>query len=171
MKFCFSPVASDDAKILILGSMPGERSLEMQQYYAYPQNAFWYIMERLLALPPGLSYPKKIAQLKQNRIALWDVLMGCRRDGSLDSSIENDSIVINDFEAFFQQYTGIKCIFFNGAKAEQEYRRRVLPQLSDRYRHLNAYRLPSTSPAMATLNREQKLAAWSVINERLLATG
>ena len=167
MKFCFSPVASDDAKILILGSMPGERSLEMQQYYAHPQNAFWYIVGQLLMLPSGLSYPQRIEQLKHQGIALWDVLMGCRREGSLDSSIENDSIVVNDFEAFYQQHPEIKSVYFNGAKAEQEYRRRVMPQLAERFRQLNTHRLPSTSPAMATLNRDQKLAAWTVILDQL----
>lgn len=163
----FPPVFADNARILILGSMPGRASLQAGQYYAHPHNAFWPIVETLLGISSPLSYSHRIGLLTRERIALWDVLRTCVRNGSLDSSIMPSSIIANNFSSFFEAAPGIQAIFFNGLTAEREYTRRVIPTLPDRYAALPSYRLPSTSPAMAGLTRPQKLERWRLISEIL----
>ncbi len=161
----FPPIAQKDARVLILGSMPGVRSLEMQQYYAHPQNGFWYIMTSLLGAEGTENYKVRIALLQQHKIALWDVLKHCVRVGSLDSAIEKDSMVVNDFAGFFAEHPDIGHVFFNGKKAEQEYRRRVLPFLPEVYQDIQYKGLPSTSPTMASLSKEDKLKIWSCVTQ------
>ena len=107
-------VAQADAQVLILGSMPGKLSLEQQQYYAHPRNAFWKIIAKLFGFNPDISYADKLLALQQHKLALWDVIQCCERQGSLDSNISNASIINNDFILFFQQHPQIKHIFFNG---------------------------------------------------------
>jgi hypoxanthine-DNA glycosylase len=159
----FPPVADSKAVILILGSMPSIKSLQAKQYYAHPRNSFWFIMSALFADNQELDYEQKKALLLNNRIALWDVLKTCKRKGSLDSSITNSTIEVNDFNTFFAEHKSIKAVYFNGARAEQEYRKHVIPVLSEKFSALSYKRLPSTSPAMASLSREQKLQQWRVI--------
>lgn len=159
----FLPIESSDAKILILGSMPSEASLNSNQYYAHPRNSFWYIIESLFAKEHDLSYQHRKELLVKNKIALWDVVQSCQRPGSLDSAIEQDSIVINRFGEFYDRHPMIEIIFFNGSKAETEYKKRVLPELAENYAGLASRRLPSTSPAMATLRRQQKLKRWKIL--------
>src|SRR5882672_4404695 len=89
----FPPVAAPDARVLVLGSMPGEASLAARRYYAYRHNAFWPIMGRLFGAGPDLRYRERLARLKHAGIALWDVLASCRREGSLDSNIDERSMV------------------------------------------------------------------------------
>ncbi|MEK6750065.1 MAG: DNA-deoxyinosine glycosylase [Pseudomonadota bacterium] len=160
---CFAPIERSDAKVLILGSMPGAASLQQQQYYAHPRNSFWYIMSELLDVQAWESYAQKQAALIARHIALWDVLNSCIRPGSLDASIEEASIVVNDFAHFFNMHENITHVFFNGQKARKEYKTRVLPQLSASFDHLNYHVLPSTSPAMASLSKEQKLDRWRLL--------
>jgi len=167
MKVCFPPIADKNAKVLILGTMPGEESLRKKQYYAHPRNAFWYIMERLLKIDSKVSYEERKSLLKINHIALWDVLMSCEREGSLDSAIRDTSIVTNDFALFFSEHPHIKSVYFNGAKAEQEYMKRVLPVIADEFKGIEYFRLPSTSPAMAKLTKDEKFSHWSIIMDKL----
>jgi len=166
--FSFPAVASANARVLILGSMPGIRSLEQQRYYAHAQNSFWYIIENLFGIDSSLEYEQRLELVKKKNIAIWDVLKACRRGGSLDSAIESESIVANDFEIFLGQYQNIKCIFFNGSKAEQEFNKRVLPLISESHKELNYQRLPSTSPAHAAITRQEKLRQWMMVKDCLL---
>jgi len=159
----FPPIADNNAVILILGSMPSIKSLEARQYYAHPRNSFWFIMTKLLDNTSGMDYEKRKALLLHNRIALWDVLNTCQRKGSLDSSINNDTTVANDFNTFFDDYPLIKAVYFNGARAQQEYNKHILPTLDAKFSSIEYERLPSTSPAMASLSREQKLRQWKTI--------
>jgi TDG/mug DNA glycosylase family protein len=161
----FEPVADKNAVILILGTMPGEDSLRRHEYYGHPRNAFWKIMSALLGFAQNADYKQKTAALKQNRIALWDVIASCERDGSLDSRIDESTIKINNFAGFFKKHCQIERVFFNGARAEKEYVQRVLPTLSSGPRHLPARRLPSTSPAMASLGFEGKLRSWDRVTD------
>jgi hypoxanthine-DNA glycosylase len=150
--------ASPDARVLILGSLPGKMSLEQGQYYAHPRNGFWPIMGELVGAKPELPYKQRIAKLTESGIALWDVCARGYREGSLDSAIEKP--VPNDFAAFFRKHKHIKRICFNGAKSNEMYKRYVLPTLSDEARAIERLVLPSTSPAHAARTFEQKLVLW-----------
>ncbi|MDO9049643.1 MAG: DNA-deoxyinosine glycosylase [Methylobacter sp.] len=156
--FSFEPIADCNAEILILGSMPGQESLAADQYYANRRNAFWKIMAQLLGFDQDASYEDRRHELKTARIALWDVLQSCTRVGSLDARIDAGSITVNDFQSFFRTHDKVHAVFFNGAKAESAYRRYVLPTVSTV--PVSYMRLPSTSPAHASLSYEQKLQAW-----------
>jgi len=163
LKQGFSPIADEWAAILILGSMPGEESLRKNEYYANSRNTFWKIMAGLFNYDHIASYSEKIRKLTKHKIALWDVIQTCERRGSLDSAIDNRTIRENDFASFYRSHPNIKYVFFNGAKAEHEYLKRVLPSLSDQAKGITYARLPSTSPAMAQLSFDEKLLQWSRI--------
>ena len=163
---CFPPIARPDADTLVLGSLPGRKSLEMQQYYAHPQNAFWRLIAEIFGAEVNLPYARRVGILTANRIALWDVLAAAERPGSLDSSIVHASALANDFGAFFRGHPRIRRVFFNGRKAEEIYRRRVLPQLGPQSAQLRYQCLPSTSPAHAGMGFAQKLDRWRVLEER-----
>src|SRR5574343_691540 len=165
----FPPVAAPDARLLILGSMPGEASLCAGQYYAHPRTAFWRIMGDLLGAGPTLPYAERLLRLKAAGIALWDVIADCERSGSLDADIVRTSVRANDFGSFFAAHPGIGQVFFNGAAAEASFRRHVLPLL--RGAEFALCRLPSTSPAHAARGYDEKLAAWSVIVAKKIGNG
>lgn len=160
----FPPIAAADAQVLVLGSMPSIASLAREQYYGHPQNAFWPIMGRLFGAGPELPYDQRKILLITRGVAVWDVLQSCRREGSLDASIERDSETPNDFAAFFRQHPQVGVVFFNGQKAETVFRRHVLGELGAFERGLRFVRLPSTSPAHAGRTLEEKLAAWQTVN-------
>jgi double-stranded uracil-DNA glycosylase len=160
----FEPIADRNAEVLILGSMPGLASLAAGQYYAHPQNAFWRIMSELLRIDPASPYPARIGALKSARIALWDVLQSCTREGSLDAMIELDTQIANDFQMFFSKHRRISQVFFNGTKAEACFRKHVLGSWDAG--PIACARLPSTSPANASWSYAQKLHAWRIIVRR-----
>ena len=154
----FPPLADRNARVLLLGSMPGVASLAAGRYYAHPRNDFWRIMRALLGLPEGVSYARQSRALTGAGIALWDVVHSCVRSGSLDTAIERASVRINDFRGFFAAHPGLRLICFNGTTAERLYLRRVAgeayaPQVP-------LVRLPSTSPAHAARNFATKQAIW-----------
>jgi len=155
-------VAGNQAAILILGSMPGKASLSAQQYYAHPHNLFWRFMAEITGVMPTAAYETRLEGLIKNQIALWDVLKECRRDSSLDSDIIEASIVANDFAALFARYPTINTIYFNGNKAEQAFKRYALPCLTNT-ENLTFCKLPSTSPANASISLDKKLAEWMQI--------
>ena len=164
----FAPIVSDNARILILGTMPSEASLLRQQYYGHARNAFWPIMGALLGFAPDLCYQRRKTLLMENGIAVWDVLQSCHRLGSLDAKIKPATIKTNDFVGFFAEHPGIKRVYFNGKMAEKFYQKRVLPALNHRFAYLEYQCLPSTSPAYASLKFEQKIEAWKVIKQSML---
>ena len=133
----------------------------MNQYYAQAQNGFWRIMEALFGAGPTLPYEQRLERLLAQRVAVWDVLAAGERAGSLDASIVGASIVVNDFAAFFAQHRALELVCFNGAKAAELYRRKVLPTLAPSFAVLPLRVLPSTSPAHASLRFAEKLARWS----------
>ena len=157
----FAPIVGGEPRVLILGSLPGRKSLEMNQYYAQPQNGFWRIMDTLFGAGPSVPYPRRLERLIANRVAVWDVLAAGERSGSLDSAIVASSVVVNDFGGFYARHGGIRLICFNGSKAAELYQRRVLSALAPRFATLAARVLPSTSPANATVPFATKLARWS----------
>lgn len=161
LSYGFPPVVGPGAKVLVLGSLPGARSLLEQRYYAQPRNAFWRIMGALYDAGPELAYETRIARLIEHGVALWDVLAAGRRPGSLDSAIDKATAVSNDFTSFFALHPSIRLIFFNGAKAAELYRRKVLPTLIPPIASIPRRTLPSTSPAYARMPFDEKLAHWA----------
>ena len=152
----FPPVARPDARILILGSLPGDRSIRERQYYAHPQNAFWKIMAALYGIEG--EYEARTSQLCNQGVALWDVLHSSVRPGSMDADIRADTAKPNDFTEFFASHGDVELIAFNGRKAEQLFNRFVDPlEIATGIRRVG---LPSTSPAYAALPFSGKLAAW-----------
>ena len=161
----FAPITAPSATILILGSLPGQRSLAEQQYYAQPRNAFWKIMGALFDAGPELPYAERIERLTRHAIALWDVVASAERPGSLDSAIVPSSVVVNNFRGLFETHAGIELVCFNGAKSAELYDRQVLPTLDGDFDHIRYQRLPSTSPAHAAMRYEEKLERWSIVRE------
>lgn len=152
----FPPVENKEARILILGSMPGEASLAANQYYAHPRNLFWRIIGELTGARLEIPYTERMKILSLRQIALWDVLQSCIRAGSLDSAIREE--IPNDFAGFFQSHPHLTHIFLNGKKAQQSFLKHVtFPE------RIVLTALPSTSPAHASLSFEQKLQMWSKI--------
>ncbi len=161
--YSFPPIANSNAKILILGSMPGKASLDAVQYYAHPRNLFWPMMAEILGFDAALDYAQRTECLKSAGVALWDVLQSCHREGSLDTAIKNE--MPNDFPAFLQEHPQIRAIFFNGEKAATSFKRSVQPCLA--LNELTYIRLPSTSPANASQTQAYKLTVWRQIAEYL----
>ncbi|UNB54375.1 DNA-deoxyinosine glycosylase [Mycolicibacterium sp. YH-1] len=153
------PIVGGRPTVLILGNAPSVLSLQTQQYYGNPRNAFWRIAGELYGFDPAAPYAERTAALVERGVAVWDVLQHCRRVGSLDSAVERDSMVPNDFESFFDSHPEISRVFFTGGAAETNYRRLV--RVSARVTYA---RLPSTSPAH-TMPVAAKLAAWREILE------
>lgn len=164
----FAPIAGSHARILILGSMPGEASLAAKQYYAHQRNAFWPIMTAFLRIPADAPYHEKVAALQSSPIALWDVLKSCKRSGSLDTRIEAGTQSINDFHSFFSHHPAISHILFNGSKAEACFKRHVL--LPHALTFMKLSRLPSTSPANARWSIEDKVKIWHETINRVIAS-
>lgn len=148
------PLIGPGARLLICGNMPSVMSLAAGEYYGNPRNAFWRIAGEVFGFDAGASYPERIGALRDHGVAVWDVLRSCRREGSLDAAVQPDSMVPNDFAAFFAQHPTIERVLFNGAAAETNFRRLVrgAPPVP-------GVRLPSTSPAQ-TMRFADKLAIW-----------
>lgn len=158
--FSFLPINSPTSKVLILGTMPGIKSLEMQQYYAHPRNSFWKILFTILGEDFSEEYELRRNLLLNNNIALWDVLQYCERTGSLDSAIRNE--IVNDFTLFFKENPEVTTIIFNGQKAAALFKKHVKTKKS-----YHVVTMPSTSPAHAGKTFESKLAEWKLLKEYL----
>lgn len=159
----FAPLAGAGARVLILGSLPSQQSLQSREYYGNPRNAFWRIMGDLLKAGPGLSYRQRCELLVKNGIAVWDVLQTSVRPGSLDANIDMNTVVANDFASFYAQQADLSLVCFNGQKSASLYKQLVMRRLSDKLLHLRYVSLPSTSPAFAAMNYAGKLQRWSII--------
>ena len=147
----FPPVCASDAKVLIVGSMPGVKSLEAQEYYAHPRNAFWPILFTVFGHEKTDDYAQKKRLIVENSLALWDVAHTCEREGSLDSDMRK--IAFNDFGALFEACPQIRAVLCNGGTAHSLF-------IKSGYAQGKAVlRLPSTSPAY-TLSYEKKLHMW-----------
>jgi hypoxanthine-DNA glycosylase len=155
--FSFAPIANSDATVLILGTMPGTKSLELNQYYGHSQNNFWKFMFLIFNETFSTDYETRKSLLQKNNVAVWDVLQFCDRVGSLDSAIKNE--IANDFETFLKDHPAIEVILFNGQKAAAFFKKYV--KLKKEYQLIT---LPSTSPANASISFQSKLEQWQIIS-------
>lgn len=155
----FPPLAGKNARVVVLGSMPGAESLRQQQYYAHSRNAFWPIMADIVGCDVNAPYKTRAEAIRQSKIAVWDVLHSCTREGSLDSAIADD--VPNDFAGFFKKHPAIETVCFNGGKAQSAFKKYVLPDLPDQIKaRLTFIQLPSTSMAHASMRPQEKARIW-----------
>lgn len=146
------PVIASTTRLVVLGSFPGAASLAAQQYYAHPRNHFWPILSALWGIDLlGLPYAKRLAMLRQRGLGLWDVYAACRREGSLDTSIED--ALPNDLARLKRRAPRLHAIAHNGGESARAMR--VTRTLG-----VPVLRLPSTSPANASWSFERKLTAW-----------
>jgi hypoxanthine-DNA glycosylase len=157
----FPPIAREDARVLVLGSLPSAASLRAHEYYAHPRNAFWKIM-RVIAGATG-DYESRCRALEKHGVAVWDVLMSSVRPGSLDADIDLASAIPNDFAGFFASHDRVRLVCFNGRKAQDMFRRFVQPELPGEQPRFVL--LPSTSPAHASMTVADKIETWRGIIE------
>ncbi len=148
----FPPLYDKNSKILILGSFPSVKSREEGFFYGHPQNRFWKVLAEVFKKDVPTTIEEKKLLLIENNIAVWDVIKSCDIEGSSDSSIKN--VVSNDLSVILET-ADIKQIYVNGKKAEQMYKKYILPQT-----RRDAICLPSTSPANAAWSLEKLVAQW-----------
>lgn len=157
-KQCLKQRFYENTKVLVLGTMPGDVSLEQQQYYAHPRNLFWTVIAEHFNNGIKLAEDERYDFLAKHHIGLWDVLKDCHRKGSLDKDIKE--MTFNNFSNIYESCPRLQRIFLNGKKAYQLFIKKY-PELGD-----ICESMPSTSPAN-TQNREEKLEQWQKIREFL----
>ncbi|CAD1795953.1 DNA-deoxyinosine glycosylase [Xanthomonas euroxanthea] len=157
----------NDCRVLVLGSMPGNASLQASMYYAHPRNRFWPLMQALLGIDAGLAYPARLQALAGCGIGLWDVIGQCARRGSLDTAIVASSIVVNPLAARLATLPQLRAVACNGAAAAQAWRRHVRPLLPGALHAVPVWALPSTSPANAAWSLPRLCDAWQPLRDAL----
>jgi hypoxanthine-DNA glycosylase len=155
-KTSFAPISNEETLVLILGSLPGEKSLAMNEYYGHPRNRFWKIIAKFTNNNFPTTYSEKKELLLKNKIAVWDIVKQGDRKGSLDTAILNE--MPNDIDVFIATHKKLKAIFFNGKKTELLYDKYL-----QRKEKLHYYSLPSTSPANAAFSDEKLYEHWKQI--------
>lgn len=153
-------IAARNARVLILGSYPGQISLERQEYYANPRNAFWRILHAVVGVEVDQPYEKRVGKVCDAGLALWDVCAVAIRPGSLDSALRRSSVMPNDFTAFFGVHRHIERICFNGQMAAGLFRRLVCPNVPRSCQQMPLVILPSSSPAYAAMPFAVKVERW-----------
>ena len=147
----FEPVYTPQARVLIVGSMPGGKSLEDSQYYAHPRNAFWPIMFEVFGQRLSDDYEVRKSLIRDHNLALWDAACTCEREGSLDSNMKD--VQYNDFASLYAACPGIHTVLCNGGTAHSLFMK------SSYAEGKTVIRLPSTSPAY-TMAYAKKLEIW-----------
>jgi TDG/mug DNA glycosylase family protein len=159
-KRSFPPIADGLARVLVLGTLPGEESLRRGEYYAHPRNLFWPIVFGLFGATPAIDYAERLAFVMAQRIALWDVCELGEREASADSTIRRERP--NAIDRLLDSHPLIRAVAFNGSGARRLYDRHFARRTGLAY-----LALPSTSPAHARLNFAVKLARWTALREVL----
>ncbi len=155
-KTSFDPISNSDTAILILGTMPGDKSLELGEYYGHPSNRFWKVVSTITNNGLPFSYCDKKTLLLKSKIGIWDVAHNANRKGSLDSAIKDETP--NDLTAFISRHKELKVIGFNGKKAEKLYDKYFFRRQGIEY-----ISLPSTSPANAGISFDELCKKWQQI--------
>ncbi|WP_233880776.1 DNA-deoxyinosine glycosylase [Paraburkholderia flagellata] len=159
VKRCFDPVVDGHTRVLILGSLPGEASLAHQQYYAHKQNKFWHLVGEVIGEGlVAMEYEARLQTLRAHRVGLWDVVAQARREGSLDGDIRDHEG--NDLVALIERLPALEAIAFNGGTAARIGER----ILGAHARAVTILRLPSSSPAYASMSFAAKLVQWRALN-------
>ncbi len=156
-KRCLPPIIDARSRILILGTLPGEESLRLQQYYGHPRNHFWPVMSAVLGAPLPVLYEDRCALLLARGVAVWDVLGSARRAGSLDSNITDARP--NALAKLLGKHPSVRHVAFNGQKAASLFRRYIARTADETFPHIAFVALPSTSPTYVRPLAE-KTAAW-----------
>ncbi|MCL2888270.1 MAG: DNA-deoxyinosine glycosylase [Elusimicrobia bacterium] len=157
----FAPICAPKARALVLGTSPSVESLRVRQSYAHPRNAFWPIMFKIFGAEFSTDWDTRKNLLMSNGICLWDIACSCIRPGSLDSDMRG--VVPNDINSFLSGLPEIKTVFFNGKTAEKFY-----DVFFERLETVNYMPMPSTSPAYASKNFEEKFLLWSKAFKEIL---
>lgn len=152
-KTSFDPISNSDTTILILGTMPSDKSLELGEYYGHPRNRFWKIISTITDNNLPLTYTDKKVLLLKTKIGIWDVAHKANRKGSLDSAIEDEEP--NDLDSFIARHKNLKVIGFNGTKSQA-----LFDKYFDRQSGLKYISLPSTSPANTGINFDNICKQW-----------
>lgn len=153
-KTSFPPISNVNTRILILGSLPGDKSLELGEYYGHPRNRFWKILSTITNKELPTAYAEKNEFLLKSGIGVWDVAHKATRNGSLDSAMKDEEP--NDLDAFIANHKNLTVIGFNGKKAEL-----LFNKFFTRKRGLRYVSLPSSSPANAGITFEDICTSWS----------
>ncbi|MBV9016437.1 MAG: DNA-deoxyinosine glycosylase [Alphaproteobacteria bacterium] len=161
VKRSFPPIIDARARLLVLGTLPGEESLRRGEYYAHPRNLFWPIVFALFGETPPPLYADRVGLMQERRLAVWDVCASAQRVASADTSIAGE--MPNAIDALLDTHPGIGAVAFNGSGAQRLYDRHFPRRPELRY-----FALPSTSPAHARLRFHDKLARWNVLREVLI---
>jgi double-stranded uracil-DNA glycosylase len=159
----FAPILGQEATVLILGTLPSQQSLRIQQYYGHPQNAFWRIMGELIGAGPELPYEVRTGLLASKGFAVWDVLASGTRPGSMDAAIDAKSALPNDFESLTAIHPELSLVCFNGKAAAKLFRQLVPTTVQRSFRAARFVTMPSTSPAYAAMGFSDKLEKWATI--------
>lgn len=160
-KQSFPPIVDDEVRLLVLGSLPGERSLAERRYYAHPQNQFWRLISAVIGNDlTALPYETRLAALLEAHVGLWDVVASAHRLGSTDAALED--VEPHDIAALVRTLPHLRAIAFNGGTAW----RYGLRQLDSEMRHFATIPLPSSSP-LHTVGFAAKLPAWEALQAYL----
>lgn len=162
---------SGDCRVLVLGSMPGNASLQAQRYYAHPRNRFWPVIAGLCGFDPALPYAQRLQAANAAGLGLWDVLARCRRQGSLDAAIERGSEQPNPLPALLPQLPQLAVIACNGGTAARLYQRHLDTAMQALRPQLQVLALPSTSPANAGCSLARLQQQWAVLQPWLQPAG
>lgn len=155
----FSAVCDKNTELLILGSLPGKKSIAEQQYYAHPRNALWPILCDWMQLPISMSYEQRIEAALSCGVGFWDVVAQAHRPGSLDSAIQSSTVHYNPVDQLIPKLPKLKGILLNGGAAMTHFKRAGFHTLASE-KGIDFYQLPSTSPAHASMTFEEKRVAW-----------
>lgn len=159
-KSSFPAVVAPDTRVLILGSLPGERSLAAGQYYAHPRNRFWHLAGTVIgANLAALSYEDRLAALLHAKIGLWDTVASAVRTGSLDAAIREERH--NELAELAASLPDLRAVVFNGAKSAA-IGTRLLAHTA-----LALVALPSSSPANASIPLAEKEKRWGALRDFL----
>lgn len=151
------PIVGENPKILILGTFPGDKSLQMQEYYSNPTNCFWDTIANIYYSGQTFnSYADKISCIRNNNLALWDIIRCCDRIGSLDNKIDNP--ILNDLCQFLKLYPSITHIAFNGQEAANHFKN--LCCNCKKFGNIKTCVLPSTSNTNTHSTKLEKIDEW-----------